>query len=306
VTVEELENGLGELIVAGQILCPANLATVINGKLRELRGQMDVYNAGAKLIDGRLTLTESYLQLLPDNSELLVMGRLTAIDLLPNDLLAQKIKRIQVMGSVTCREENASTLTARLDVTAGMPKLEIIPVGFIPVDRSQTITADTLSVLPGKKLYFTDVVRFEADVTPEALDQALESLVANNLLVAPTALRSSIAGKCNLLETETIFYNGELWYLEGEVTLRPARFNYLADKATLVVRGELTIDPAVEGQTLFDKLDKVHLFGEVMATTDQIAALQARLGINKGEFIDTSGSDEPDDNVIGNIGTLKL
>jgi hypothetical protein len=73
-----------------------------------------------------------------------------------------------------------------------------------------------------------------------------------------------------------------------------------------VVRGELEIDPAVDPQTLVDKLDKVHLFGEVMATTDQIAAIQARLGVNNGEFIDTTKPQVSDDNVIGNIGTLKL
>jgi hypothetical protein len=114
-----------------------------------------------------------------------------------------------------------------------------------------------------------------------------------------------VAQKCNLLETQAIFYQGELWLIENELSLSASRFDYLAGKATLVVRGELAVAPEIDPKILADRLDKVHNFGEIICTPEQAAAFQARLGINEGEFVD-SAEGVGDEEGIGNIGYLKL
>ncbi len=130
--------------------------------------------------------------------------------------------------------------------------------------------------------------------------------MTESLLVCPAALQPVIAQKCNLLQTQAIFYQGELWFVEGETTLLATRFDYLADKATLIVRGELTVAPEVEPRVLAERLDKVHLFGEIFCTPQQMAALQSRLGINQGELIDATAAAATGENEIGNVGILKL
>ena len=113
--------------------------------------------------------------------------------------------------------------------------------------------------------------------------------------------------KCNLLETKAVFYEGELWHIEDKSELLSSRFDYLAGKATLVVRDELHISPAIEPKLLAERLEKIHLFAEVYCTPEQMGAIQARLGINEGELIDpTRVEREVEEEGMGNIGHLAL
>ena len=60
-------------------------------------------------------------------------------------------------------------------------------------------------------------------------------------------------------------------------------------------------------KTLADRLAQVHNFGDIFSTPQQTAALQARLEINAGDFLDSAevgSGDSP--NRIGNVGHLKL
>ena len=306
VSKEDIKPEGSDWIVSGLLLCPEHLSGRLQGKIKELQGVLHVYDPQTKLVVGNLTLDDYYLQGLADNTALLITGRLDAWQVLSNDLLAQKVQRITVLNRLVCREENASVLLGRLDTKRGSPKQTIIPQGYQFVKHALQLEADLLDVLPGQKLYCAKSVQIDENIEPEALDKALETLVIEGVLVCPAGLKAVMAKKCNLLETEAVFYEGELWVIEGEANLVAARFDYLADKATLIVRGELTIAPDVAAKTLAERLEKVHLFGEIFCTADQMAALQARLGLNKGEFIDLSLSQTEAKGTIGNIGVLKL
>lgn len=300
----DLAQGLGELVVTGQLLCPQHLLGVVQSKIRHSSGQIQAYDKEARATVGVLALNESYLHSLQDNTHLLVIGKVVATETLPNDLLEQKIQKIQLVGKIVCREENAPALLARLNDPIGVSKV-IIPAGFTWVERSVVLDAGMLESLPGKKLYCAGMVQIGEDVTAEGLDKALEKLIVKDVLICPAGLRSVIGRKCNLLETRAIFYTGELWLVESEMTLLASRFNYLEGKATLVVHGELAIAPEVEPKLLADRLEKVHNFGEISCSQEQMGALQARLGINEGEFIDTEAIEE-EAGTIGNVAYLKL
>ena len=103
--------------------------------------------------------------------------------------------------------------------------------------------------------------------------------------IAPAALRSVLARKCNLLETDAVLYGGTLWLVEDEETLVADRFDYVEGPVTLVVTGELTIAPALDAKLLAQRIDKVHNFGEILCTPAQMAALQSRKGTGHGEFV---------------------
>jgi hypothetical protein len=288
------------------MLYPEHLAGVLQTKLHHLSGQMRAYQY-ANLVVGNLRLDESYLQALEDNAELSVTGRLIMNQILPNDLLARKIKHIEVFREVVCREENAQTLLARLSNKSGKSKMSIIPTGYELVTQPLHLDAALLEVLPSQKLYCVDRLLIAGEVEAEALDNALETLIVKDILICPAGLKQTVARKCNLLETKAIFYISELWLFTSDVTLTAARFDYLENKATLVNFGDLTIATDVEPKMLADRLDKVHNFGDIFSTSQQMAALQARLGISEGDLLSSTESEADDNpNRIDNVGHLRL
>ena len=302
---EDVEQGLGFLIINGQIICPEYLAGLIQAKTRDLNGQMIIYEGQPQVVIGNVTLNEAYLSALEDGTELMVVGKVSAPQVLANDLIQQKIQKLYVIGNIICREENAQTLLARVDSSGGSAEVTTIPSGFEWIERSVVLDSTTLTALPARNLYCSSLVQIGPDVDASRLDQYLDKLVAKDLLICPASLRDALAQKCNLLETQVIFYEGELWLVESEMALSAPRFDYLTGKATLVVRGEATVAADIDPKVLADRFDKVHNFGEISCTSPQRGALQARLGFNEGEFIDSEAADEGEDG-IGNVGFLRL
>ena len=66
----------------------------------------------------------------------------------------------------------------------------------------------------------------------------------------------------------------------------------------------LVVSPDVEPKTLADRLDRVHNLGDIYCSQAQMGAIQARLGISEGDFLDS----RPDASAIasGNFGYLAL
>jgi hypothetical protein len=114
------------------------------------------------------------------------------------------------------------------------------------------------------------------------------------MILCPTALKDVLAKKCNLLENRVVFYEGELWLVDDERELKASRFDYLEGKATLVVTGEATIDGEMDPKVLADRLAKVHNLGLIRCTPEQMAAIEARLGMRDGDLRDSTPSEEPE------------
>jgi len=310
VLAEDVSKGLRDLVMAGQIICPEHLTGAIQSRLRNFSGQMITYTRASRMAIGTLTLDETYLRSLKDGVELMVVGKLNAPKVLPNDLLERKIQKLQVIGRITCREENAQALLARLDDRSGFAKWTAIPAGFEPVEKSFVLDADLLKALPGRKLSCTGRVQIDPGVDPSALDSGIEALIIKDLLICPAALKGVIAPKCNLIDLKAIFYEGALWLVDDERTLLPAEFDYLEGRATLVVCGELTIASEIDPKLLADRLAKVHNLGQIRCTPAQMGAVRARLGMSEGKLTDSTKaeaeSDDEDEDRIGNAGYLKL
>ena len=112
--------------------------------------------------------------------------------------------------------------------------------------------------------------------------------------------------KCDLMQTRSVFYEAELWLVEDESELVPSRFDYLEGRATLVVTGELAISPDVEPRVLAERLAKVHNLGEIYCTREQMGAIQVRLGLSKGELLESTLNFDTEEGGIGNVGYLAL
>lgn len=306
VTQEDVEKGLGSLDVIGQILCPEPLLGLVQAKTRQLVGQSQAYPVSGRLVMGSLVMDEAFLKGLEDGTDLVVVGSLRLPQIVPDDLLAQKLGKLHVVGGIRVHAANAEAIGARL--TNGSRKVTVIPDGFALVENPLVLDDTVLEALPATKLFCLDRVVVDAATSPDVLDERLAQIVAKDLLLCPVGLRGTMGPKCNILETQAIFYEGELWLVDGEEELSASRFEYLDGKATLVVTGALVVDPDVEPKLLADRLAKVHNQGAIKCTPAQKGAIQARLGLNEGELKAAGERGEPEGGTrhVGNVNHLVL
>jgi len=313
-TVEDVEKGLGALYLVGQMVCPQHLSGVLQTKMQELTGHVHYYShQKPHIVVGNLNLDAHYLEGLDDHSEILVIGKLDMLDVLPNDVLEQKVGKFGVIGKVTLREENASVYYAKSDKTNSNSKVTTIPEGFEWIQREMTLDATQVEALSARNLYCTNTVRIENDVTAELFDEALDQFKCTGLVFCPASLKSVMGKKCDLLNTRVTFYTDTLWVVEDRTELIPSRFDYLDGQVTLVVMDTLKIHPDVAGKVLFEKFDKVHNLGKIICNEEQMGAIQARLGTDDGDLtLPKEKKEKPESKEadlyerIEGVGTLRL
>jgi hypothetical protein len=318
VTPEDVARGIGHLSVFGQLLVPEDLAGAIRDKVHMARGPMQTYPRDVRLVARSLTLDAHFLRSCADGTKLMVTGKLDASQVLPDDLLALKIVQIHVADGVTCREENAGTLLPRLVHQGGPPHVTVIPAGFELVERPLTLSAALLRAMPARKLYCTELVRIGEDVDTDALDGALDALIAKDLVLCPAALSPVLGQKLDVLETDVLFYEGQLWLTEEGGLMSAASLERAEEKLAVVVLGALTIDADVSPELLADRVAAVHNRGMIAGTPDQLAILQLRLGSGEGDWVERKPSEGDEDkaaevpkhrhpaNHISNIVNLEL
>jgi hypothetical protein len=285
---EAIQKGLNRLdVFGGPLICPRHLLGILQSKIHHQNGEIIVYErVDARIVMGKLVLDENYLNSLEDSSELIVVGALKIQDVLDNGTLQQKIKRLYVQGRITCHEENAGLLDSI--VAANRHKMKIIPAGYTLVEKPLTINTLALDSFKNPKLYCTEWVRIDSDVSPEMLNKNLDALISEEQVYCPIRLKDIIMKKCDWLKTNVELYAGELWVIEDVRHLPVYAFDHLTDVATIVVLGEMKIDPEIKPETLIEKLDKVHNLGSILCTPEQMGAIQSLLGSNEGRLVDTT------------------
>jgi hypothetical protein len=306
VKAEDVEKGIAGLVVVGQILCPEPVLGAIQAKTVQLVGQSKAYPASGRLIMGSLTMDETFLKGLEDGSELVILGSLRLPEVLPGDLIEQKLTRLHVNGGIRVHQANAELIQARL--TNGARKMTVIPEGYALVSNPLALDDTVLDALPSRKLFCLERVEVDRSANPELLDEGIEQLIVKDLLLCPAALKGIMSRKCNILDTKAIFYEGELWLVDGHEQLSASRFEYLEGKATLVVTGALAVDQEVEPSVLAQRLGKVHNMGAIKCTPEQKGAIQARLGMNEGAIGAGEEDEEPKEGArfLGNVNHLVL
>lgn len=312
VSAENIERGIERLFIMGPVICPDNVVAALSSKTKQQMGPVVGYPAGAKLVSilGALKLDHETLATFEDGTALTVEGRLTVPEPLPADLLARKIRWLNVDGAVRCHEENAPILRALMPWS--LEAFTLLPSGFKLIERRLNMDSTFLRFGANPKMYIDGSVTVDPAVTAEEIDRNLQELRCAGIVVAPTALRDSLAPRCDLERDQVLFYEGTLWLEEGSTELNAERFTYLGGLATLLVEGELTIHEAIAPEVLAEKLAKVHNFGTIRCTAAQMGALQARMDRNDGTLVDTTVAEEEDEDQeedssrINNIGVLAL
>lgn len=306
-TAADIEKWIHGLTIFGQLICPEDMLGLVKSKASQVFGDTQTYPRYPRVQFSFLTLDERTLQQMPDSTELAVVNGVNLPKVLPNELIARKLKRLYVSGVVTCHEENFEALQAVLET--GKKPIEVIPSGFELIEKPITLDSYLLESLPSPRLYCQERVIIAGDVEAALLDRSMESLKCQAMLLCPAALRGVLAKKMNLLEANVVFYEGELIELEGSHSLSSARLEMIPGKATLMVTGELHVKPDVTPEQILEKLAKVHYMGAIHASSGQLAAIEARTGISDGALLDTMQPEtesEDQGNTIGNANYLEL
>jgi hypothetical protein len=308
VTVDDVKAGLGKLIVMGPLVYPAHLSGIITSEDCMVMGPVSSYPVFAKTKMGSLDLDESYLHTLEDGTELTVVGSLRAVKVLPNDLLERKVKKLFVLKGTLCHAENGDVIRACL--VDGSGSVEIIPTGFERMEKPLVLDGSSLDFLPSRKLFCIEWVEVKSDVTPAALDKALDGIQSKQMILCPAALKEVMSQKCNLFENRVIFYEGDLWFIDDSRELQVSRFNYLEGKATLVVQGELRMSGNITPEMITSRITRVHNLGIIWCTPEQMGAIDMLLGLHEGTLIDSTPKKMEEDKEevmgIGNVNYLAL
>jgi len=298
----EFLRAIAGLIVMGNVFCPESLSGVLEPKIKQLMGNFIPYPDDATLVTGSLELTAGFLAGLEAPTEFVVTRSLLAIEDVSEEL-KQKVDYLQVHGRIVCAEENVDAIRSKL--RGGKGRMTIVPSGYRYHEGDLELDTATLESLDQARLFCTGTVLFSTDAEPSAVERGIAGLRSLALIVCPERLKDAVKEKVDMVEDRVVFYEGELWLFADEHTLRGSRFDYLEGKATVLVSGELRIDPEIAPSVLADRFHVVHNLGDIRCTPQQMGAIEARLGIHEGDLLDSTPK-EKETFDIGNANVLAL
>jgi len=301
-SMEESPDGVAGLVVMGHVFCPASLRSIVQAKVRQQMGHFVPYPDDATVVSGTLELTAGFLEQLEKPTAFLVIGSLRATEAIP-EVLMGKIEYLQVKGSILCSEGNAEAIRSKR--RGGTSELTVVPSGYVYHEGDLEFDAAVLESLDKAKLFCTGNAVVDPEVEPPAIEKGLGGLRSLGLIVCPKRLKNAVKGLLDLIEDRAVFYEGDLWLFDGEHTLRASRFEYSEGPVTALVTGELRIESDVEPSVLADRFLVVHNLGEIRCSSEQMGAIEARLGIHDGELSD-SAPKEKEAFDIGNANMLAL
>ncbi|MDE2845824.1 MAG: hypothetical protein OXO51_03875 [Gemmatimonadota bacterium] len=282
VTVEGVESSWFGILNSGSILYPEHVAGAIMDKLTENPGSHASYRSSARLVVGDLQLDEVYLVSMANDTDMVITGDLQIVRSVPDELIDQKIKTLNVRGKVFCSEENLYSLGSRFDPGAGTPKTWGIPEGFEIVEHELSMKSTNVRTWKDRSIFATENVTIYEEVDQDTLDKALGGLICTGTVLCPDSLSEVLSQKCDTLKTRIVFYDGALWAVKTTVKLHKSRFDFLEGTATLYNTGVVTIAEDVDAQILYDHLAGVYNWGVIGCNPDQKGAVEARMVVNEG------------------------
>jgi hypothetical protein len=291
VSIEDIEGKLTELTVYGPLEYPEYLEETIRPKINQVIGPINSYpcDLSDRVFLGKWVVDTASLEKLEDDSRIAVLGALRIPDVLPNDILRQKIRALYVSNGIICREENCSQVASLLTTQR---KMTVTPKDYELVERPLILDHSTLRNLPGKKLQCIERVQISPEVEPQVLDESIETIICTDYVFCPSDLLEVLYRKCKWHETRVIDFSGELWIVDNIQELPIFGLQALEGKATLVVFGELKIDPAITPSMLTEKLFKVHNLSLIVCSQEQMQTVKSLQGQSLGEVLDYSEADE--------------
>jgi len=315
VTPDLINQAITGLVLNGKILCSEKVQGVLHQKMKQLNGKMVTYMAQATHLEpGDLTLTNTYLKSLAPQTNLVVAGQFKLDVNLDKQLWDEKINHIQFLSEALVPEIFAETLYEKL--VEGSGTLTLIPTDYTFVEGHLHIDSDVIERYKSAKLYVSEAVFFDETVNEDMVRKHLSAIKAVEGIYARAELKGALLDICDP-SVKLTTYSGVLRMVDGEHTITQPELDYTEGKITYIVHGLLEVDHDVEPKVLFEKVEKVDLYGVITGSKEHCGILQTKLRIKEG-VIDSdddtkdkksaqpADDEQPGTHVIAKISQLKL
>ncbi|WP_422124248.1 hypothetical protein DHX103_05355 [Planococcus sp. X10-3] len=286
VQANQLNKGLLNIIINGEIYTPAKLAGQVSQLFSEGSPKVRVYEgAPPRRENGSLTLSNAFLEAAEEPLHLIVNGLLTIPKDIDEVLFNEKIKRIEVNGVLSLHEEQETMLHRKME-SAPNGVIEVIPAGYRVLKGALRINSRSIKSFQDEKLMTKKPIIFEADITREALDGAISRIASKSFIVCNEEVEDLVYEKLEKMETEVLSYKKRFILIEGEEHWSNSQFESMQEPFSLIVDGTLGIDEDVADETIMNKLETLDIFGEVQAASADIkGALQGKVRANAGRIM---------------------
>lgn len=311
VTAEMIDQAISGLVLNGKIYCPERTQAALQQKMNQENGKMIAYMDDAMLETGKLTFNNDYLRQLKPKTNLAVVGEAHLLEELDASLFDEKINQLQLLSRTVSLESNRDLMSGKLN---GSPsKIITVPKDFTYITRDLHLDSDELARYEQAKLYATGSIYIEESVTKEEIRNHVADLKTEKVIYCKSEIKSEILKKCDP-SVEVISYPGTLRVIDGEYKLTKPELEYTEGKMTLIIHGVLDVDQKVDPKDLYEKVERIDLYGVVTGNADQCGVLQTKLKVNKG-VVDNKEEKEgdqpdlnenPDDTYISNVSLLRL
>ncbi|HEU5141124.1 MAG TPA: hypothetical protein VFT51_14205 [Bacillales bacterium] len=309
VTAETIDQAIDGLHVNGKIYCPKHLQGVLQQKISQNNGQMAAYMSDAVLETNNLTVDNIYLQQLEPQTNLAFAGKVKMIENLDPSLVEEKLNKVEFLQEVVVSESNKNVINPKLSNPSA--KITVVPEGFTYIDEDFHLDTDTLARYQQAKWFVTGSVHVDKAVTAEKIKNHIAEIRTDEAIYCRSELKAAILEKCDP-SVKVNAYSGTLRMVKGQYKLTQPELDYTDGLVAFVVHGVLEIDKKVDPKSLFDKLERIDLYGVASGSPEQCGVLQTKLGINNG-VIDNGEEDEKpepenhgDDTYITEVAHLKL
>ncbi|HET7616284.1 MAG TPA: hypothetical protein VFK27_04920 [Bacillales bacterium] len=311
VTAETIEKTISGLSVNGKIYCPESVQAAVRNKINLNNGKLISYMNDAELETGKVTIDNDYLKQLKDHTNLAVGGKANLLEELDEDLIDQKLNRLQLLGNAVISQANKEKLSEKW--VSGYGEVTTVPSGYTYFDSDLHLDSDTITRYDQGQLFVDGVVTVDEDVSTDDIKNHLGYLKTDGPIYCRAEAKAEIIKKCDPL-VKVVAYSGALRLIDGEYTLRKTELDYTPDKLTFVVNGVLNIDEAITAEQIYEKIERVDLNGVVSGNAEQCGVLQTKLKIKNGIVSEkgTSDEDQPMEELdgehtkISNVSHLKL
>jgi len=304
VTVEDIEKGIGGLIITGKILCPEKLTPIIQSKIVNQTGKLVSYTSDASFISGTCVLNDSFLRSLKPATNLFVDGKLRATGDIDTRLIEERLGSVELSGKAVIDERYSDAIGRRIK---GAPKREIVPQGCIFIEDELVVDSISIKKFHNARLYTDMTIVFRDDVRPEMLQTRIDSIRTSAPIVCREELREPIVNICEGYSPSVLYYSGKHIIVEDEYEIDSSELEFSDSRISIMVMGELRVAADLTPAMILEKIEFIDNYGEITANPKQIGALKNRLRTNKGEITNTEKAETADDNVsLSNAGYLKL
>jgi hypothetical protein len=301
-----IQAGQLNLMVNGKVYSPSHLSGVSGRMLTKSNGAVETYHgAPPRFENGKLSLTNSFLESIDESLFLVVNGLLTFAQDLNLDLLNEKINKLEVNGKIEVFE-NQESLLYKKAASLTTCKVEVIPAGYEVLGKTLRLNARSIRRFQQKKWFTNKPVLMESDVSRDMLTKAIEKIHSKSVIICHESVEDLVYERLSLMETEVLPYENNFILIEGEEEWSNDQFQALDHPANFIVNGQLLLDRDVSEEVLRSKVSTLDILGEVVIREKKLkGVLQNIIRLNTGTIEVEKGREETGA-TLQNIGELAL